>query len=170
MQTLLNKIVIADDDPIMLRILKTHLAADGYEVYAASNGRQALELVELHQPSYFIVDWEMPEMNGLELCRRARTLELAGYLYIIFLTARSEIDDLVAAMDAGADDFLTKPLNRHELTARLGAGARVLRLESRLSQLVAQDSLTELSTRRRWASFCRRNALAPVGIACRSRW
>ena len=87
-------------------------------------------------------------MNGLELCRRARTLELPGYLYIIFLTARSEIDDLVAAMDAGADDFLTKPLNRHELTARLGAGARVLRLESRLSQLVAQDVLTELSTRR----------------------
>ena len=60
MHSLLNKIVIADDDPIMLRILTTHLKADGYEVFTASNGRQALDLVEQHLPSYFIMDWEMP--------------------------------------------------------------------------------------------------------------
>ena len=123
MHTLLNKVAIVDDDPTVLQVLTAYLKASGYEVYAASTGRQALELVEQYQPSYFIVDWEMPEMNGIELCRRARKLELAGYLYIIFLTARSGIDDLVAAMDAGADDFLNKPLNHSELTARLAPRA-----------------------------------------------
>jgi diguanylate cyclase (GGDEF)-like protein len=148
MQNLLNKVLIADDDPAILRILQAHLTAVGYVVFAATNGRQALELVEQYHPSYLITDWDMPEVNGVELCRRVRQLDLPGYLYTVFLTSHSGQEDLMAAMDAGADDFLNKPLRKDELLARLGAGARILRLESRLSELAAHDSLTELPTRR----------------------
>ena len=108
--------------PRSLRILESHLKAGGYEVLSASNGREALEVVERHEPCYLITDWNMPEMNGVELCRRVRQLELPGYIYIVFLTVRTAEDDLTAAMDAGADDFLNKPLRKDELMARLGAG------------------------------------------------
>jgi diguanylate cyclase (GGDEF)-like protein len=145
---MLNKVLIVDDDPAMLRILTAHLEAGGYEVYAASSGRRALELVQQEQPSYVVTDWEMPEMDGLELCRQIRQLELPHYLYLVFLTVRSSEDSLVAAMDAGADDFLTKPLRKHELLARLTAGARVLLLESHLSQLASHDALSGLPSRR----------------------
>ena len=123
---LLNKVLIADDDPLILRLLTSYLEAGGYEVLTAGNGRHALELVEQHQPSYLITDWNMPEMDGLELCRRVRALQLPGYLYVVFLTAHSGQQELTDAMVAGADDFLAKPLRKHELMARLNAGARVL--------------------------------------------
>jgi two-component system, cell cycle response regulator len=148
MCNLLNKVLIADDDPAIVRILQAHLTSGGYEVFAAADGRQALELIEQHHPSYLITDWDMPEVDGVELCRRVRQLDLPGYLYIVFLTSRSGQDDLMGAMEAGADDFLNKPLRKDELLARLGAGARILRLESRLSALAAHDTLSELPTRR----------------------
>jgi two-component system cell cycle response regulator len=148
MDSLLNKVLIVDDDPAIRRILHAHLTAGGYEVFSAASGSQALDLLERHHPSYLITDWDMPEMDGVELCRRVRQLELPSYLYIVFLTSHTGHDDLLAAMDAGADDFLNKPLRQDELLARLGAGARILRLESRLSQLAAHDALTELPTRR----------------------
>ncbi len=124
------------------------LASSGYEVHTASNGREALDLIERNEPCYLSTDWNMPEMDGIELCRRVRQMDLSGYIYIVFLTVHNGDDDLTSAMDAGADDFLVKPLRRDELMARLGAGARILRLESRLSQLAALDALTELPTRR----------------------
>jgi two-component system, cell cycle response regulator len=145
---LLNKVLIADDDPAILRILEAHLKAGGYEVFSAANGKEALAAVQRYEPCYLITDWNMPEMDGVELCRRVRQLDLPGYVYIVFLTVRTTEDDLTAAMDAGADDFLNKPLRKDELMARLGAGARILRLESRLSQLATLDALTDLPTRR----------------------
>jgi two-component system, cell cycle response regulator len=143
-----NKVLIADDDPAIVRILQAHLNSGGYEVITAADGRQALELIEQHHPCYLITDWDMPEVDGVELCRRVRQLDLPSYLYVVFLTSRSGQDNLMGAMAAGADDFLNKPLRKEELLARLGAGARILRLESRLSALAAHDALTELPTRR----------------------
>ena len=150
---LLNKVLIVDDDPALLRILSAYLKSGGYEVCAASSGQQALQLVKSEKPSFLVTDYEMPEMTGLELCRSVRQLELPHYLYIVFLTGRSGEDDLVAAMDAGADDFLNKPLRKHELLARLTAGARVLRLASRLSQLADFDALSGLLLRRSFSGF-----------------
>ena len=149
----LNKVLVADDDPAILRVLTALLESAGYVVHAASDGRQALELVERHQPSYLITDWNMPAINGVNLCRRVRQLELPGYVYIVFLTVRTGQDDLSAAMEAGADDFLHKPLRKEELLVRLSAGTRILRLESRLSQLATHDPLTELPTRRAFGSL-----------------
>jgi len=148
-----NKVLIVDDDPAMLRILTVQLKLGGYEVFAANTSRRALELVKLEQPEYLITDWDMPEMDGLELCRRARQLDLPHYLYVVFLSGRSGDENLVAAIDAGADDFLSKPLRQPELLARLTAGARVLQLESRLSKLAAQDALSGLLLRRPFNGF-----------------
>ena len=139
MRRLLNKVLIVDDEPVIRNTLSLYLKEAGYEVCSAENGRQALDLIDVEQPAYLITDWNMPEMDGLELCRRVRQMDLPGYLYIVFLTVRGEQADLMQAMDAGADDFLIKPLHKHELLARLIAGARVLRLESHLSQLAAHD-------------------------------
>lgn len=144
----LNKVLVVDDDPDIVRLLETQLRSSGYEVQSASNGREALELLQRYEPCYLITDWNMPEIDGIELCRRVRQMDLPGYLYVVFLTVHSGDTDLTSAMDAGADDFLVKPLRKDELLARLSAGARILRLESKLSQLAALDALTELPTRR----------------------
>ena len=145
---MLNKVLIADDDPEIRRIVRCYLESSGYDVSVVDNGRGALELVREEQPSYVITDWDMPEMSGLELCRQIRQMELFHYVYVVFLTGRSNEEDLVAAMDVGADDFLNKPLRKHELMARLKAGTRVLHLESRLSRLAANDALSGLLMRR----------------------
>lgn len=151
-----NKVLIADDDPAMLRLLTTHLKSGGYEVITAENGIEALKLAAEECPSYLITDWEMPEMDGLELCRRVRELDLEHYLYIVFLTGRSDERDLVSAIDAGADDFLTKPLRKHELLARLTAGVRVLQLETHLLELADHDALSGLLLRRPFGTFLKK--------------
>jgi diguanylate cyclase (GGDEF)-like protein len=150
---LLNKVLIVDDDPAIVRILTAYLKKGGYEVFAASNGQEALVLLAQHHPSFLITDWNMPIMDGLELCQRAREMDLPGYLFIVFLTGRSGTEDLVTALNSGADDFLRKPLEWHELMARLRAGARILRLEARLSQLAAHDALSGLLLRRAFSRF-----------------
>lgn len=148
-----NKVLVVDDDPAMLRLLTAQLGHGGYEVLTADTGDQALGILEQEQPAYLITDLDMPGMDGLELCRRVRDLELSRYLYIVFLSGRSDDDNLVAAMDAGADDFLGKPLRKQELQARLTAGARVLRREAQLSQLAEQDALSGLLLRRPFNRF-----------------
>lgn len=149
----LNNVLVVDDDPAIQRLLQVLLKGGGYEVSSASDGRQAIELVRQKEPSYVITDWEMPGMDGLELCRRIRALDLNHYVYIVFLTGRAGEEDLRTAMDAGADDFLVKPLRKQELFARLTAGSRVVRLESHLSQLATQDALTGLLVRRAFSGY-----------------
>ncbi len=87
-------------------------------------------------------------MDGLELCRLVRQLDLPDYVYIVFVTGRHQKDELVSAMDAGADDFLSKPIHKHEFLARLSAGRRILQLQSWLSRLASHDALTGLLVRR----------------------
>jgi len=150
---LLNKVLLVDDDPAILRMLSVQLNRGGYEVLTADSGRQALQYVQQEEPSFLIADWDMPGLNGLELCMRVRQLDLPHYVYVVIITGRSGEGDLQAAMDAGADDFLVKPLCEQALFARLTAGARVVRLESRLSQLADQDALTGLYARRAFTAL-----------------
>ncbi|MEE9603853.1 MAG: diguanylate cyclase, partial [Thermoguttaceae bacterium] len=142
------KVLLVDDDPAALRLVGCWLEADGYEVTEACDGLQALAAIEKQCPDFLVTDWEMPNIDGIELCRRLRAMSLPHYVHILFLTGRSTTAEIVLGLEAGADDFLTKPVNRDELLARLRSGTRVMDLERRLSRMAHTDHLTGLLTRR----------------------
>jgi diguanylate cyclase (GGDEF)-like protein len=143
-----TKVLLVDDDPAMLRLLAKWLEAEGYQVLRAGDGRMAMELIEAERPRLLVTDWEMPNLNGLELCRWVRAQNFGHYLYTIFITVRTESADMFKGLEAGADDFLKKPVDRNELLARIRAGSRVMELEQRLSHLANTDGMTGLATRR----------------------
>jgi len=126
-------VLIVEDSPVYRRLLARMLAQWGYTVSEAENGIAALDILANQPVSLVISDWEMPEMDGLRLCREIRSRQFGHYVYVILLTAREAPDDLTLGFDAGADDFLSKPVEQSELRARLHAGARVLSLESTLA-------------------------------------
>ena len=127
------KILVADDSAMMRCLLVESLEKWNYEVVSAEGGRQAWERFQQDRFPLVLTDWMMPEIDGLELTRRIRGRESTGYTYIILLTAKSEKDDLVKAMDAGADDFLIKPCDQDELRVRIHAGERIICLEQTLA-------------------------------------
>lgn len=127
-------VLIADDDDLSRDLLERYLRRWGYEVVAAANGAEAWRLSRQREFRMVITDWTMPELDGLELIRRIRESEQASYVYTILLTGRSEKEDIVDGMEAGADDVITKPFDRDELRARVRAGARILDLERRLEE------------------------------------
>jgi DNA-binding response OmpR family regulator len=128
------KILIAEDEKISRRILEMTLTKAGYDAVAVEDGVKALESIQKDVPDLLITDWMMPELDGLELCRRIRTLNLTSYVYIIVLTALTQKEKIIEGLDAGADDYITKPFERTELLARVRAGERVIQLERSLRQ------------------------------------
>lgn len=128
------RILIAEDDRISRLLLETSLKRWGHEVIQAIDGHQAWQRLQAEDsPEFAIVDWMMPEMDGLEVCRRARRLPRVRPLYIILLTARGQREDVVAGLDAGADDYVTKPFDAAELCARVQAGVRIVDLQHALA-------------------------------------
>src|SRR5688572_3912129 len=142
------KVLLVDDDALMMRLLSTTLEAAGYDVTRARDGATALELIDADCPRFLVTDWEMPHMDGVELCRQLRRRKLPYYVYTLLVTARSEPEDTILGLEAGADDFLRKPVDKDELLARLMVGRRVLDMESRLIHLANSDPLTGLPTKR----------------------
>jgi DNA-binding response OmpR family regulator len=136
------KVLIADDDLVSRRLLQSYLQKWGYEVVAAADGNEAWRLFEADQFPLVITDWMMPGMDGPGLIGRIRASARARYVYTILLTARSEKEDVVAGMEAGADDFLSKPFDRDELRVRVRAGQRIIDLEQQLRETEA--ALAEL--------------------------
>lgn len=128
-----RKVLIVDDDPAMLRLLEKYLAASGYEVLQATNGQEALKIVLSEEPPIVVTDWVMPEIDGVALCRMLRQHEGVRFVYIIIVTAHSDYERIVEAFDAGVDDFLSKPISKHELLARMRAGEHIARLEADLA-------------------------------------
>ena len=125
-------VVIADDNPLHRRFLERLLTQWGYQVIAVDTGAAALEALEPDSgPSLAILDWLMPNMDGLEVARRVRALRQYRYVYILLLTALDARSDLIQAFEAGVDDFLSKPFNAEELSVRLRAARRVLAAEER---------------------------------------
>src|SRR4051812_18501045 len=117
----------------------------GYQPLLVRDGREAWEILQREDaPRLALLDWMMPGMDGPELCRRVRAAGREPYTYILLLTARTESQDLVEGMDAGADDYLTKPFNAHELRARLRAGTRIIQLQEQLLQ--AREALRQQAT------------------------
>jgi two-component system, cell cycle response regulator len=126
-------VLVAEDDPISRRILEVRLRQWGYQVIAIDNGFKALDVLETDEaPELLLLDWMMPGVDGVEICRRIRAMHKRVYRYILLLTARDAKQDLVAGLEAGADDYLTKPFNAEELRARLRAGGRILALQREL--------------------------------------
>jgi len=129
--------LIADDEPIATTILSRALRGWDIESVVAHDGAAAWQLLTTGTPpSLAIVDWMMPQVDGLELCRRIRQNEACAHMYVILLTSRDQPEDIVAGLDAGADDYLVKPFRSAELRARINAGVRVLTLQARLSERV----------------------------------
>jgi two-component system, cell cycle response regulator len=127
------KILIADDDGMSRRLLEKTLEREGYEVIAVDNGRLALQQLSLPDgPRLALLDWMMPELDGPGVCREVRKQHERPYVHIVLLTSRGSKEDVVAGLEAGADDYLTKPWDPAELTARLRVGQRILQLEDRL--------------------------------------
>jgi diguanylate cyclase (GGDEF)-like protein len=140
-------ILVVEDDPVTRGILEKSLTKSGMKVVAAENGRKALDLLEKTFFPIVITDWMMPELDGLELCQRIRKMEWPSYVFIILLTARGAVDDIITGLDAGADDYLTKPFNKAELKARLRAGTRILGLYDKINKLSITDPLTQCFNR-----------------------
>jgi two-component system response regulator MprA len=113
-----ERILIIEDDTAILKVLQRGLAYEGYTVDVATDGRSGLNLAHDNHPDLVIIDWMLPGMDGLEVCRRLR---LQGGLPILMLTAKDTIQDRVQGLDAGADDYIVKPFNLDELTARIRA-------------------------------------------------
>jgi DNA-binding response OmpR family regulator len=140
------KILIAEDDHISRKILQTILTKQGNDVTAAEDGLKALEALQRETPDILITDWMMPDLDGLQLSRQVRALNLPRYVYIILLTAMTEKQRIIEGLDAGADDYITKPYDKTELMARVKAGERVIRLEKTLREKNAalSDALAQV--------------------------
>jgi predicted signal transduction protein with EAL and GGDEF domain len=152
------RILIADDYLVTRRLLRETLERTGYEVVAVENGRLALECLGGRDgPRLALLDWLMPEIDGLGVCREIRRHPERPYIYIILLSARNAIEDVISGLGAGADDYLTKPCDSEELKARLRAGQRILKLEDKLTHDALHDPLTQLPNR---AFFLDRLALS----------
>lgn len=140
------KILLADDDMVTSEIIKEQLQQWGYDVICTYNGIDTWQaLQEEHAPKLVILDWQMPGMTGLEICKKLRNRKSGSYVYVVMLTSLSDKTDLIQGMEAGADDFLTKPCNPHELRVRLHAGKRIVVLENEL--LMTLQHMRQLSVK-----------------------
>jgi len=133
------KVLIAEDDPVSRRLLQAALVKWGYEVIVTTNGKEAWEaLQQPGAPSLLVLDWLMPETDGVEVCRQARETPALKSAYIILLTSRGSKEDIVQGLQAGADDYVTKPFDHGELRARVQVGSRVIQLQSALADRVKE--------------------------------
>lgn len=173
-----GNILLAEDDPIYRWLLQSQLVKWGCRVVAVKNGLEAWEALQAADaPQMAILDWIMPGLDGVELCRRIRATEQGAYRYVLLLTAKHHKEDVVAGLDAGADDYLTKPFNVDELRARVRAGSRILELQAALIKTqgalqfeAAHDRLTGLWNRGAIVDLLQREALRsmrsgqPLGV------
>jgi diguanylate cyclase (GGDEF)-like protein len=175
-----NAILLAEDDPVTRMLMTRFLKKAGYEVTAVGDGNEALDRMSKRYFPILVTDWEMPGMDGIDLCKAVRTLQLDGYVYALLLTARNAKEHIIAGLEAGADDYLIKPVHEPELIARLNTGRRILALEHSLRVanernriLSITDALTGAFNRRyfmeqlpRELERCRRYATPLSVVMC----
>lgn len=143
------KVLVADDDVVTRLWLESILQSWGYEVMLASNGDEAWHcLQQKDSPDLILLDWLMPGMDGVEVCRRVKAMPHNRFSYIIMLTSRSSTSDIVEALEAGADDLVGKPFEPEEMKVRLRVGERILSLQHQLLIKASHDELTGLMNRR----------------------
>jgi len=136
------KVLVVEDDPFFQRILYKRMGAEGYQVTAASDGREGMKAIVTFEPDLVVSDWMMPEVDGLELCQSVKTGLREAAPYFILLTAKGEISDKLLGLQTGADDYLVKPCDQGELIARVRAGLRIVSLTQELRRTVSQLRLS----------------------------
>ena len=149
------KVLIADDDTVTRKVLEANLKKWGYEVVSCADGTEALSALDREEPANLVIlDWMMPAMTGVEICRHIRESGRKAYTYVILLTGKTETAEVVEGLEAGADDYITKPFDTNELKVRVRAGARIVQLERDLTAALqksefqaAHDALTTLWNR-----------------------
>jgi diguanylate cyclase (GGDEF)-like protein len=155
------RILIADDSIVSRHLLEATLRKWGYEVVSACDGTQAWELLQQPDaPQVAILDWVMPGMTGPEVCRLVRQKNKEPYTYLLLLTSKSLKEDLIEGMESGADDYITKPFDQHELKVRLRAGSRIVELQAEL--LMAREALREQATRDSLTRLWNRSAILDI--------
>ncbi len=158
------KILIADDSAVSRHLLEATVRKWGYEVVVACDGTEALDILQREDaPALAILDWIMPGLTGPEVCRRIRQRAREPYTYILRLTSKGEKEDLIEGMGAGADDYVTKPFDQHELQVRIRAGIRLVDLQAEL--LSAREALREQATKDSLTHLWNRNSI--FDILCR---
>jgi phosphoserine phosphatase RsbU/P len=133
------KVLIAEDEIVSRRLLESALPRWGYDVVTATDGEEAWTLLqEPDAPTIMVLDWLMPRLDGVEICRRIRAHPLLSSVYIILLTSRAAVEDVVHGLEAGANDYITKPFDAAELRARMQVGVRVVNLQTMLAERVRE--------------------------------
>jgi two-component system, NtrC family, sensor kinase len=132
------EILIVDDDPITRKVLSNMIVTIGHKALLAENGKEAWEILKQNKNRIIITDWMMPELDGPELCKKIREAEWLYYIYIILLTSKDQRSDAIKGLGAGADDYVTKPVDYEELVARIRAGQRIIQLEENYRAMHAQ--------------------------------
>lgn len=142
----IQRVLVVDDSHLQRSILVASLKKWGFRVTEADSGEAAMEICRQELPDLILSDWMMPGMNGIEFCRAFRDISNEAYSYFILLTSKSEKNEVAQGLDAGADDFLTKPVSSNELRARISAGERILRMQRELFQKnqIVSETLDEL--------------------------
>ncbi len=141
------RLLIAEDDPISRRMLEATLSKWAFSVVVTRDGRAALKVLQgENAPKLAILDWMMPELDGVEVCRKVRAEQTSEPTYLLLLTAKGSKADIVTGLESGADDYLTKPFDRNELHARLRVGMRMLEMQKNLAERVRQleDALSRV--------------------------
>jgi two-component system, cell cycle response regulator len=153
-----DRVLIAEDDAMFRKILQSWLESWGYQVTVAEDGAKAWQILQqISAPHLLILDWIMPNLNGIDLCRMVRERASSPYQYILLVTAKDDKQDLVRGLEAGADDYLSKPFDRDELRARLRTGRRILTLQD--EQLKAREKLRLQATQDGLTGTWNRNAI-----------
>jgi DNA-binding response OmpR family regulator len=163
------RVLVAEDNPVVQSLLRSLLTKWGYEVVLVRSGAEAWEVLQQDAGVRLaILDWMMPGLDGIEVCRRVRAQPGNRYVYVILLSARAEQEDIVQALEAGADDYITKPFHAGELRARMRSAVRVVQLEESLARQAHYDALvTNLRPSRAAAS--RRYPSPSPTFCCRVR-
>jgi sigma-B regulation protein RsbU (phosphoserine phosphatase) len=157
-----NRILVAEDHYVSRHLLERNLTNWGFDVATAENGVEAVEVLESEDPPPIaILDWMMPEMDGLEVCMRIRRRTEMPYVYLLLLTAKSQKEEVAAGLDAGADDYVIKPFDPDELRARLKVGQRVVNLERVLARKITDLEAALLDVKEM-------RALLPICMYCKS--
>jgi two-component system cell cycle response regulator len=155
------QILLADDSPVFRDMLQKMLLEWGYEVITVADGQQAWDLLRQENgPRLALLDWMMPGMEGAEVCRQVRASIRDRYVYMILLSVRADLEDVVKGMESGADDYIVKPFQADELRARLRAGRRVLALQEQLVE--AREALREQATRDGLTGLWNRRAIFDI--------